>query len=351
MSAKFLERHRLEIVELYMWSGLSGKPLKEMMVEIENKCELECKCGPAPRCQKKYKDYFKLCGVFKNNEKVEIDEVQSRLAERILPDGDYLILADGMVLDPLQIQNYRGKAKKKNDDACPGSNLPPRRSIEVIEVPCPIPALKDPHKFRVFQRFLWLATQHFNSCFDHNIWKKDGGDPSTGGDLRADLKKLSNLHNMLVDACQHPERRGVLEPKAFNTLQVVANTNHHRQMPDILAVLLLLERSGRSDLKASLVQRLSNLAESMELNDPRRRMLDTLNSLPIDKDGHLPLAFDSCCRDLWRRRFRGDDLMACYTYYQAPFPEALRPPSIICSKKSQGETSIASCTKSTRGSP
>lgn len=51
-------------------------------------------------------------------------------------------------------------------------------------------------------------------------------------------------------------------------------------------------------------------------------MFESLEDLPLDSNGHLYLAFDLFCRDLWKPRTGRDDVKACYSFNQASFPRA-----------------------------
>lgn len=97
---------------------------------------------------------------------------------------------------------------------------------------------------------------------------------------------------------------------------------HHRQFPDILAIILLIQRAGLGHGK-EMVRNLVTLArETLPENDPRRFMFESLTGLPLDSTGHLYLAFDAFCRKLWNSKTGPDNFETYYSYNQASFPRA-----------------------------
>lgn len=144
------------------------------------------------------------------------------------------------------------------------------------------------------------------------------------------LSNLSKLHNMLCDALKHWRKgdhdRFFVEARTASDLhKSVVQTQHHRQFPDILAIALLFERHGLSDVRVLMTEDLYNRArENLGRNDLRINMFQELLNLPVDTDGHLYLAYDACCRRLWKDRATGtDDIRAYYAYNQASFPRAM----------------------------
>jgi hypothetical protein len=109
---------------------------------------------------------------------------------------------------------------------------------------------------------------------------------------------------------------------AFDLSNTVVQTHHHRQFPDLLAIILLLQRQGRSDVQKAMTKHLSDLANVvLKHNDPRKTMFDELLRLPVDTAGHLYIAFDTCCRDIWKTKIGKSDLIkAYYAYNQASLP-------------------------------
>lgn len=185
--------------------------------------------------------------------------------------------------------------------------------------------------FKSFQRLLWYTRTYFDGCFDNGIWTPDArGVYGRSEELRSGLVQLSKMHNMICDALKHL-RRGdydrwwALSRTANLLSDTVAQTYHHRQFPDVLAILLLLERHGQSDTRFRLAKDLHDWATAKPLlssNDPRRHMFRELTDLPVDSTGDLYLAFDACCRELWMQKVRGDEIVAYYSYNQASLPRA-----------------------------
>lgn len=90
---------------------------------------------------------------------------------------------------------------------------------------------------------------------------------------------------------------------AFVLLDAVVQTYHHRQFPDLLAVLAILYTSDRSDVARVLMEGLIEWANTiLERNDPRKKVFQEISRLPMDTSGHLYLAFDACCRQLWIKK-------------------------------------------------
>jgi hypothetical protein len=133
------------------------------------------------------------------------------------------------------------------------------------------------------------------------------------------------MHNMINDALKHLrsgdyDRWWALFRTANLLSDTVAQTYHHRQFPDILAILSLLERHGQLDARFELTKAMHDWAATKPLlssNDPRRHMFRELMDLPVDSTGELYLAFDACCRELWMRKVGGEEIVAYYSYNQA----------------------------------
>jgi hypothetical protein len=108
--------------------------------------------------------------------------------------------------------------------------------------------------------------------------------------------------------------------------QPVVRSHHHRQFPDLLAILLLVRKSGNKELQHLILHGLSYEAErTLTKNDPRRIMFECVKLLDMDQICHLYLAFDTYCRALWMEwmsKVKHDTVKAYYSYNQASFPRA-----------------------------
>lgn len=97
---------------------------------------------------------------------------------------------------------------------------------------------------------LWLAGVHFDSCFDTGKWTADENGLYNRSDKdQSDLTELSQLHNMIFEAVARHRRGqeslgGPLTRNAFRRLEQIVKINHHRQVPDILGIIRLIQRNG-----------------------------------------------------------------------------------------------------------
>jgi hypothetical protein len=212
---------------------------------------------------------------------------------------------------------------------------------------------------------LWYTSQHFNDCFDRTapVWRKnEDGLYARSEELKAGLRALSSLHNTVVDALSQLSREDSIGwdilRRAVALYPDVVQTYHHRQFPDILAILLLIQRahllaamppaeagviddtSGRHrtegrgaamtnvsrEIQSKMIDLLVEWAEQeLQVGDPRSRMFTHLKALmPLDPAGHLVVAFDTYCRHVWLSRVKTEteDFKAHYSYNQASFARA-----------------------------
>lgn len=268
---------------------------------------------------------MKAWGIRKNNCYADADFILATLKRIGYNIDRYLVLSGGILLDLREVQRYLERKRKSRT----GSELPPRaQHLIFVPLPFTFSRLTDLEFFKGFQRLLWYTSVHFGSCFDTGIWTTDDrGVYCRSEVLRSGLTNLSRLHNMLCDALKHLRRgdhdrwwAGVRT--AFDLNRAVVQTHHHRQFPDLLAIALLFERHGKSDVRTLMAKDLYNWAElDLPHNDPRRNMFQELIKLPFDSSGHLYLAFDACCRHLWMARAAGNDyIKAYYAYNQASLP-------------------------------
>lgn len=246
---------------------------------------------------------------------------------------DCLVVASGILLDILEVRRYcqRERKKKTGPQGAKRSTIrPPRRHFVFIPLPFTFSRLEEPSIFNIFRRLLWFTSMHFDSCFDTGTWSKDNcGLYGRAHELRIGLVQLSKLHNRLCDALKQFRRRKTnlafaLIGSAFELHEAIVRTYHHRQFPDILAIMLLIERAGLSEIQICMATNLYDWATTiLHENDPRRHMFRTLASIPWDTTGDLYLAFDAYCRHLWMSRGSGtNQIKAYYSYNQASLPRA-----------------------------
>ena len=135
------------------------------------------------------------------------------------------------------------------------------------------------------------------------------------------------MHNMIVEALKRLRDRDKngwdMISKVYELERDVVLTNHHRQFPDLLAILLLIQREirgesegggplpGHSDeqvavttsreIQSSLIKDMIEWArQDLQPEDLRQHMFELLKGLtPQDHAGHLSGAFDEYCRHLW----------------------------------------------------
>jgi hypothetical protein len=236
-----------------------------------------------------------------------------------------LVFSNGILLD---IREVKLHCKRSKFPASKPEIGPPSQNIVFVPLPFTFSRLSDLEYFKAFQRLLWHTGVHFDSCFDRNIWAMNGQGLYCRSDtLISGLTDLTRLHNMICAALEciksgNTENGWIKIRTAFVSLRAVTQTQHHRQLPDLLAILLLLERSGRSDVREALTRALCHWADlDLPHNDPRKKIFPELLQLQIDRSGHLYIAFDAACRRLWMNKVGGTDpIKAYYAYNQASLP-------------------------------
>jgi hypothetical protein len=236
-----------------------------------------------------------------------------------------LVLSDGILIDIERIEKYHDRPRTLLNE--PNTHL---RAKQILFVPLPFTfsELTDWGYFKGFQRLLWYTKVHFDSCFDMGIWTPDErGIYCRSEELVAGLTDLSRLHNIMSAAMEcfrsGEEKSGWVKVRtAFDLSNTVVQTHHHRQFPDLLAIILLLQRQDRFDVQERMMKHLCDLANVvLEHNDPRKTMFNELLELPVDTAGHLYIAYDTCCRDIWKTKTGKSDLIkAYYGYNQASLP-------------------------------
>jgi hypothetical protein len=208
------------------------------------------------------------------------------------------------------------------------------RVVMFIYLPFNFAMLDDPTVFRNFRRLLFFTRVHFETSFERRVWEADDrGLYARSAELRAGLSRLSDLHNEVVAALkQFREKkprvaRNILRDVFAHNASVVM-TSHHRQISDVLAVLLLVLRAGFNDVYLWLICDIIHLARRLiPQNDPRRVMFEFLETLPRGPDSHVQLshlyfAFDAYCRHIWMSKMGGNNFKAYISYNQASFPRA-----------------------------
>ncbi|KAH7355150.1 hypothetical protein BKA65DRAFT_581844 [Rhexocercosporidium sp. MPI-PUGE-AT-0058] len=187
---------------------------------------------------------------------------------------------------------------------------------------------------------LWLVGVHFHSSFDTGKWKIDQHGLCNRSETdRSQVKELSQLHNILFEALARYRRGeeklvGPFTCVVFRQLERIVNISHHRQIPDILGTIRLIQRNvsgvqpqGQKTLVTLLCEQLHALAaQVLQPTDPRIQLFGVLKELPQDQkwdsQGHMLMAFDAYCRHLWFARLGSNDIKAYYSYNQASFPRA-----------------------------
>jgi hypothetical protein len=265
--------------------------------------------------------------IHKNNSSAGSGLALAKMKEMGCGSDQCMVLSNGILLDMLEVERYC--KRRKSLESSPGlCSL----SQDLIFVPLSFKFSKisDLDYFKSFQRLLWFTSVHFDTCFDRGIWTMDErGVYCRSDELKSGLSSLSRLHNMICAALDCMERgnssAGWIKIRAaFVLLKDVVQTYHHRQLPDLLAIVLILHRANRSDLVPVLMRQLDGLADIiLQRNDPRKRVFQEISQLPMDEPEHLYVAFDACCRQLWMRKAEGDDkIKAYYGYNQASLPRA-----------------------------
>ncbi|KAH8423986.1 uncharacterized protein LDX57_001741 [Aspergillus melleus] len=310
--ARAYEKYRSLIFRLFVTEGLTREQAK---LEFE-RLELE------PRLTiNQWKTLLRNLRIYKN-----IRGENAACAQTILdqmPDGGHcLIFEHGVLQDNHEITQHNRRRQKKPKKA---TSPKPKR----ISLPFNITALSNPTTFRDFQYLLYITRIHFESSFDTGRWAPNNqGLCARSPDLRDQVGGLSKLHNRIFYALRHlkdgqSDQAQELLQDASTLQRSVVRYSHHRQIPDILGILLMVWRSGNKKLQHSIRDDLVALAaQSLPQNDPRRLMLECLGKLDLDQIRPLYLAFDAYCRSLWMERSSGSIIKAYVSYNQARFPRA-----------------------------
>ncbi|KAJ5220500.1 hypothetical protein N7468_009704 [Penicillium chermesinum] len=111
---------------------------------------------------------------------------------------------------------------------------------------------------------------------------------------------------------------------AFLSIKEAVVNLHHRQLPDLLAILLMLQRNKHTDpIHESMTRYLHLTARKYLFQDsPVRAVFESLPGLPKDPAGHLFLAYDAYCRAIWKHNTGDGGIKALWSFNQASFPRA-----------------------------
>ncbi|GFF83148.1 predicted protein [Aspergillus lentulus] len=320
--ARVYAEHRLQIFRIYVTEDRTREQAK---LEFED-------TGLVPESRltiDQWKALLRDLRIFKN-----IRGEEAVFMNRILdqtPDYWYcLAFAGDVLLCNDKVARHCARRKKAGQEHL---DEPDRRYLTWFYLPFSLAsALSDPAAFKNFQHLLFATRVHFESSFERGIWAPNNqGLYARSPDLRVQLTELSQLHNLVVDALKQfsmgETGRGGAQIRAASLLyERVVRSRHHRQLPDLLAILLLIWRSGHKQLQQSITAKLSREARRVLIpNDPRRIMFECLTMLDPEHICHLYLAFDGYCRYLWMAymsKINHDMMKAYYSYNQASFPRA-----------------------------
>ncbi|KAF2679429.1 hypothetical protein K458DRAFT_314259 [Lentithecium fluviatile CBS 122367] len=319
--ARLLQKYRDDIVRLYVLDGLTLEKLKEKMEGRPEGQRLRLTTS-------QWKSQFRKLGIFKNNCTADATVIRAELEKQGLEAENCLVLSSGVLVDLRDMERYVDRNGGKQDT----DNLDSRAGeLIIIPLPFTFSRLGNFEIFKSFQRLLWYTREYFNSCFRTGIWTADErGVYGRSKELVSGLPQLSRIHNMLCDALKHfragdSDTWWALLRTAFLLHESVVQTHHHRQFPDLLAMALLIERHGLSDVRVTIAEALYAWAKKLlPADDLRRNMFRELAKIPLDSTGDLYLAFDACCRELWTSEpgVKCDEIKAYYSYNQASLPRA-----------------------------
>ncbi|GAT22498.1 hypothetical protein RIB2604_01505320 [Aspergillus luchuensis] len=299
--AKAYEKHRSLIFRLFVTEGLTHEQAK---LEFE-KLVLESRLT-----------------IYKNIRGESAADAQTILSQTP-DDGHCLIFQNGVLQDNHDIAQHSRRKQKEPKKKKKATSSKTKR----ISLPFNITALSNPSTFRDFQYLLFATRIHFECSFDTGKWAPNHqGLYARSPDFQAQVMVLSKLHNRIFHALKHlregqNDKAQELLQETFPLHRSVVRCSHHRQIPDILGILVMVWRSGNKKLQHSIRDDLVALAaQSLPQNDPRRLMLESLGRLDLDQIRPLYLAFDAYCRSLWMERASGSIIKAYISYNQAHFP-------------------------------
>ncbi|KAL4767103.1 hypothetical protein BDW60DRAFT_212280 [Aspergillus nidulans var. acristatus] len=316
--AKAFACHRFAIFRLFVTDDLTREDAK---VEFERQ-EIGVRLTI-----NQWNKLLRDLGIFKNIRGE--DAISAKYILDHTPRGGHcLIFADGVLQDNEEIIRH---CERRQDD--PKQSSKPH-DLRYLWFPFRITALSDLPAFKSFQYLLYTTRVHFESCFESGEWAPDDkGLYARRDDLRVQLVVLSKVHNTVFRALKqheqgHRSRAEELLQTASELYPSIVEFHHHRQVPDILGLLLMVRRAGNEELQRSIAADLVSFArQALPRNDPRRLIFECLEqlrleSLALDQLCSLYLAYDAYCRALWRERAGNNYIKAYYSYNQARFPRA-----------------------------
>ncbi|GAM33876.1 hypothetical protein TCE0_013f01090 [Talaromyces pinophilus] len=319
----FIRESRLEVIRLSQIEGWKSKKVKTTL-ETDY-------LGFSPLVSMDiWKQLLERLGIRKNLCRDEVIFIKNFLGPGPVT-FKCLIFADDVLLNVKDIKKYlrksNGSTLKSNKGNC--------RTITFLPLPRTIKKLDEPHVFENFRRLLFYTRAHFEKSFEQGVWKSDQrGLYNRSPEYRAELTKLSYMHNMVVDALHRfdegdSQTGWALIRNASASNREIVKSRHHRQFSDILAILLLVRRKtyiaekDKSVIEESLSENLHDFATNeLKSNDPQSAMFEALPTLVLDLNGDLYLAYDFYCRYLWGLKTGHDQMKSFYSYNQASFPRA-----------------------------
>ncbi|KAL4786486.1 hypothetical protein BJX76DRAFT_355035 [Aspergillus varians] len=317
--AKVYWKHRLEIFRFYV---TEDRTREEAKLEFERKG-----LASEPLTIDQWNTVLRDLRIFKNIRGEDAVSMQSVL-EQTPGEWCCLAFAGDVLLNNNRILRHNIRRKSTDKE----SSIHDGRHITWFYLPFKFTAISDPAIFKNFQELLFTTRIHFESSFISGKWAPDHkGLYARSTTLRAQLAELSTLHNRVSDALnQHKagerKRSNMQIAAAFRLHRSIVGIDHHRQLPDILAILVLMWRHGHKELQRSMAEDLAVCARiSLLPNDPRRIMFECMTKLDLDQVSHVYLAFDTYCRHLWMAwisRMKHDTMKAYFSYNQASFPRA-----------------------------
>ncbi|KAL3477467.1 hypothetical protein BJX99DRAFT_257496 [Aspergillus californicus] len=317
-TARVLDGCLTEITRLVLIEGWTYERIRQLLVSrgVKDSISLD-----------QLKRLLKERGIYKNLCDDEVLVIKRGIVPGT-PTWGYLAFADNILLNNARIDSHYKINKLEGSLRRPDAQ-DLRRTLTIMPLNFEF-SLQQPEIFRNFQRVLFYTQTHFEFSFDHGVWAPDiRGLYARTETLRNNLSALSDMHNMVFDALGQlqagkEERCRSLLRNTSRLHQSVVMNHHHRQLSDIIAILVLIHRATTlGDMQAWITTSLVAIAQQqLPQNDPRRIMFESLPSLPLDSDGHLYLAFDAYCRYLWKTRTGPESAKACYSYNQASLPRA-----------------------------
>ncbi|KAL4905078.1 hypothetical protein BDW74DRAFT_178089 [Aspergillus multicolor] len=302
-----IDTRKIELTRLFVIDGWTLEQVRQHLVGSER--------GLSSLTLGRLQNLLSSRHIFKNIQEEEAFRIKEKLGNDTT-NRRWLILAN-----EAYIEEKGCRTKPESAET--------HRQIVYVNLPFEFTSLKNPDIFRTTQLLFFHAGVHFDSSFDTGIWTPDArGLYARTEPFRDDLSNLSDMHNKVVAALNEHKAGRTEHGQALMDQTTVYNpflvrNRHHRQLSDILAILLLLHRDGFIAKQQQLTDSLITLARAnLHPNDPRRVWFESLDGLALDAAGHLYQAFDAFCRKLWEMKVGLKDAKGCYSYNQASLPRA-----------------------------